>query len=152
MTTKSLLSKWKEMPVTVIAFANATLMTTAVHMFGFQNTNEDSSISSQDGEDVALESLVQSPEKTTASSSRPPPVTPDDDEEGFKPEIILPKIHINGKGENSGMKKIELIKEIEVLAGKDKVPKGHMSVVKLRVCQEAAHAAHCNKFGKEEHD
>jgi len=107
----SILDKWKEMPVTIIAMTNATLLLTAVCMLGM--TINDKGTESQDMADTdsntesPSEDLLPEPPENVLSSpnSNSSPV-----------EIVLPKIHINGKGENSGRKKWKsVLKQITFL-------------------------------------
>jgi UvrD/REP helicase N-terminal domain len=89
-TTESLLPKWKNEKVTLIAFANVTLLTHAVGLLGMKNEE-----SINNGEEGDVPSLARS-----------------------EPQIAtnFPKIHINGRGENSGMKKWKQVtKQIEAL-------------------------------------
>jgi len=149
VTTDQILSKWKDMPITVIASFNATLLHTAVSMLGMQidaDVNEDFADDS-DEEDttknagskdllplISNESSTGSQDATTQSDANqdtPVPIVSSDtcspiyvkSEESFeearpsasvkvaagaKEETVpvsFPKIHINGQGENSGLRK-----------------------------------------------
>jgi hypothetical protein len=96
----------KNKPVTVIAFTNATLMIQAVTLLGFKVVAENDSEESDD--EYGLE---HGPE---------PPLLDRDDGEGqvgvTTAPIDIPRIALNGKGENSGARKWGgVIKSIEYL-------------------------------------
>ena len=91
-TTESLLPNWKNEKVTLIAFANVTLLTHAVGLLGMKNEEH---MDNGDEGDVDV------------SARSEPQIATD-----------FPKIHINGRGENSGMKKWKQVtKQIETLYG-----------------------------------
>jgi hypothetical protein len=87
VTGESLLDNWKEQKVTVIAFANATLMMEAVGLLGFTMQSEESDGS----EDEATKPFIGK-EKSEKDESEKADTVP----------LDIPKIHLNGKGENSG--------------------------------------------------
>jgi hypothetical protein len=88
VTSESLLPKWKTQKVTILAFTNVALLMQAVALLGYTRTRE---------EDEGEESVAA------------PPTIP------FDPSM-MPKFHINGRGENSGMKKWkQILKELEHL-------------------------------------
>jgi len=87
------------MPVTIIAMTNATLLLTAVCMLGMtindEGTESQDMIDTDSNAESPSEDLLPEPPENLLSSpySSSSPV-----------EIVLPKIYINGKGENSGRK------------------------------------------------
>jgi superfamily I DNA/RNA helicase len=88
VTAESLLPLWKTQKLTLLAHANVALLIEAVSMLGFEKPSSEDGAA--DGADVV-------------------PSTP------FDPTMI-PKFHINGRGENSGMKKWkQVISQIEHL-------------------------------------
>jgi hypothetical protein len=87
VTGESLLENWKERKVTVIAFANVTLMMEAVRLLGFTMHQEESDGS----EDEAIKLFTGEEESENHESEQDDTVPLD-----------IPKIHLNGKGENSG--------------------------------------------------
>jgi hypothetical protein len=87
VTGESLLDNWKEQKVTAIAFANATLMMEAVGLLGFTMQSKESN----ESEDEATKSFIGEEEPENDGS-----------EEDDTVPLDIPKIHLNGKGANSG--------------------------------------------------
>ena len=87
VTGKSLLENWKERKVTIIAFANVTLMMEAVRLLGFTMHWDESDGS----EDEAMKPFIGEEEFEN-----------DGPKEDDTVPLDIPKIHLNGKGENSG--------------------------------------------------
>lgn len=90
VTSQSMLPQWKNHPVTVIASGNATLMIKAMDLLGMgdllggtEESDEDEGEPGGDESAFAVKARI---------------VTPDD-------TFDVPKIHINGKGESSGLRK-----------------------------------------------
>lgn len=133
VTTKSLIGEWRKMKITIIARTNATLLLEALGVLGFIFDIEDDDNS--DDEQEGNEDLPAAIPPNVNNGSRPsvPIVTPDDDDEEYyetvtnEPEIgvqnpsplytgDLPKIHINGRGESSGLrlwkKNLQLIESV----------------------------------------
>ena len=109
VTADPILPKWKDMPVTIIAAANATLLNVAVSMMGMtvsgDRKEETSEVASQDAMPVepgSQEPHIVTQSDTSVASSPGTPKTPDS---ANPVSICIPKIHINGKGDNSGIKK-----------------------------------------------
>jgi hypothetical protein len=87
VTGESLLDNWKEQKVTAIAFANVTLMMEAVRLLGFTIQSEEY----DESEDEAKQNFIGEEESGNDGS-----------EQDDTAPLDLPKIHLNGKGENSG--------------------------------------------------
>jgi hypothetical protein len=87
VTGESLLVNWKKQKVTVIAFANVTLMIEAVQVLGFTMQSEESDGS----EDEATNPIIGEKESVHDGSGEDEIV-----------HLDIPKIHLNGKGANSG--------------------------------------------------
>jgi superfamily I DNA/RNA helicase len=89
VTSESLLPKWKTQKVTILAFTNVALLMQAVTFLGYTRTRE---------EDEEGDEPVEAP----------PPIPFD--------ASMIPKFHINGRGESSGLKKWkQILKELEHL-------------------------------------
>eukprot|EP00592_Proboscia_alata_P001278 CAMPEP_0194373956 /NCGR_PEP_ID=MMETSP0174-20130528/22325_1 /TAXON_ID=216777 /ORGANISM="Proboscia alata, Strain PI-D3" /LENGTH=925 /DNA_ID=CAMNT_0039153245 /DNA_START=461 /DNA_END=3238 /DNA_ORIENTATION=+ len=129
VTDEALLPKWKEMPVTLIAATNATLLLAAVQLFGMDTShvNDNDYTSGMDTSNVKrmtmkrmhMEHDAYEEDEEEGINSELYMVTPDDEsmltsstfnldacDEKF---MSFPKIHINGKGENSGVNKWKLV-------------------------------------------
>lgn len=146
VTCDPILPKWNEMPVTVLAASNATLLNTVVSILGMNmdtdanedvaNENVKMEACDQDAPVVCSEASIElqsegvQDEVPIVSDDALSPVVKMEDSpdpvgssvadntascatEGTLP-IALPKIHINGKGENSGLKKWQsVLKQIQ---------------------------------------
>lgn len=122
VTADPILSKWKEKQITLISFSNATLMSTAVELFGMDMStiakNGDESEGENDEEQERTESGFSSEDDNNATFVSEGHVAKPEKLEDFKglDALTFPKIHINGKGENSGMKKWKYtLKQIETM-------------------------------------
>jgi hypothetical protein len=139
VTTETILPKWKEMPITVLAAFNATLLNVAVSMLGM-NVDSDASEDGSSNEEADVKTETDSMEAVTQSEANPesapivsddaasPALKTDSTSEDAKPPtnivapvdsetllpISFPKIHINGEGENSGIRKWQsVLKQIQ---------------------------------------
>lgn len=153
VTTEPILQKWQDMPITVIAAFNATLLHTAASMLGMKVDREEKKDSVddemttdsrlQDSPPLGNESISSSQETSSPSDTKDmlnaAPIVSDDGSlpspnvgcsngnvkasvksesvasSGQEPfQVVLPKIHVNGQGENSGLGKWKsVLKQIE---------------------------------------
>lgn len=135
MTTDPISQKWQDMPVTIIAAFNATLLHTAVSMLGMKADRDEKKDSVKEEMAACLpaignESISSSQETNSSPDANAVPIVSDDgsipspdvnnSNDDVKPivksenvapsdeeplQVAFPKIHINGQGENSGMGK-----------------------------------------------
>jgi AAA domain/UvrD-like helicase C-terminal domain len=119
VTMESLIQQWKKSKVTVIAFSNVKLLIEALDVLGFSLTStegEDSDSDIECTQDTAASTIDSSIDDDGSDSDDYLEVDDGEDEEFDNAStandvddtnnipIHLPKIHINGNGENSGMK------------------------------------------------
>jgi len=136
VTTGSLIGEWRKMKITIIARTNATLLLEALGVLGFVFDNNDDD--DEDDGDESNEDIPAAIPPNFNNGIRPSVavITPDDDDdeddelyetvgnepEQFRPSPIyngdnsIPKIHINGRGENSGLrlwkKSLQLVESV----------------------------------------
>ena len=99
VTTKSLINDWRSTKVTLIARANATLMLEALGVLGFGIVDDVPEDEGGDLEDVVSDDedeFEPFPDDVTESDGNSTTI------ESFPPN--LPRIHINGRGEGSGLR------------------------------------------------
>lgn len=138
VTCDPILQKWKDMPITVIAAFNATLLHMAVSMLGMKVDEEESEQTTAHKsppikyESTAMSQAANSPPDAPNDSA---PIVSDDSSalsenseyaggdvktetvhssDENKLHVQMPKIHINGQGENSGLGKWKsVLKQIQ---------------------------------------
>ncbi len=120
VTADPIISQWKERQITLISFSNATLMSTAVELFGMDmskiaNNGDENELEKEQERSEAGFSSKDDNNYTFASERH---VTKSEKLEDFNilNAVTFPKIHINGKGQNSGMRKWKsTLKQIEAM-------------------------------------
>ena len=130
VTSDSILQKWRELPVTVIAVQNATLLLVAVQALGMSMSNFDdydknTAIESEAApilpemvDDIVKFSKISSKDDSKnnkpTKKSKPNVVSPE--KVTHNSERLFPRIHINGKGEDSGFQKFtKMMKQLSSL-------------------------------------
>ena len=121
ITTEKVSAQWATAKVTVIARTNATLLIEALEVLGFAFGCDDSDAGIMDDEGERVASDLHSPQNHEVTPS-------DDEQEGDSDDSLLPipKIHINGSGEHSGInlwkrtfKLVESLFDLYMLSRKD---------------------------------
>lgn len=120
VTADPIISQWKERQITLISFSNATLMSTAVELFGMDMSTiaKNGDENEVEEEQERTEAGFSSEDDNNATFASEGHVTKSEKLEDFNilDTLTFPKIHINGKGENSGMRKWKYtLKQIDTM-------------------------------------